>query len=388
MTKRTRALVNPAILTWAREERGYTLEEASRRIPVSKEKLISCESGNDHFTFQQFRRAAWIYRRPTALFFLEETPPSLETPPFRRLPSHRDLSLSPNLRLEIRSIYQKRKAAIDLAEFGPSHDWSMVGSTSLRNNPESVGLQIRKMLGITDRFPIGLRDYQAFNSWREAIESTGILVFLIRGVDVEEMRGLAVSKSPFPVIAVNRKDAPGPKCFTLLHEYCHILVGNSSLCELRYEFEEKGDESQSDEVFCNHVAGAALVPANLLLTTPVVISHGTPEIWSEYELQQLASRFRVSKEVILRRLLVLKRTTDGFYGVMKQQWSHPIPVKKQGTPMESVHERVLQTDGLPFTSMVLDAVRNDAITAMDASELLRINLKHLQAVEDLIAKES
>lgn len=377
------ALVNHELLIWARKERGYELEEAAKKIGVTTEKLAACESDLDHLTIAQFRNAAWVYRRPTAIFYLDETPTKLKTPVFRRVNRHEGRPLSSELRLEIRSINQKRKVALELGDARVKHDWSFVGSINLHQDPEQVGPEIRKMLGISDRFPIGLRDYQAFNSWRQKIESTDTLVFLIRGVDVEEMRGFSISDKPFPVIAANRKDVYGPRCFTLLHEFCHVLLGDSSLCEIHSEY----DDTQSHEVFCNHAAGAALVPSHLLLNTRTVVDHGLSESWTDKELQILSSRFRVSKEVILRRLLILNKTTDGFYGAMKQAWKQQIPKAKKSTPIEYMQDRVLRTDGLPFTSLVLDALHNDVISAADASEILRINLKHLPALEKRISEK-
>ncbi len=375
------------MLVWAREERGLSLQTAAKRVGIRPERLAASESGNEKLTFPQLRKAAWVYRRPTATFFLHEPPPPMSIPKFRRLPDNRGQPLSPELKLQVRRIKQMRRAAIRLQEYGPSFDWDYVGSVSVEDDPEQVGERIRTLLGIQDRFPIGMRDYQTFNSWRSSLERLGVLVFLISGVDVEEMRGFSMAQFPFPTIAVNRKDHPHPRSFTLLHEAVHILLGESSLCEIPHKFGDATAESQRVESFCNHAAAAALVPARLLLAHQVVKEHGSSESWQEKELEKLATRFRVSKEAILRRLLTVDKTSREFYGHKKQQWNERVYQERKGSPRERYHEKILRVDGLTYTSIVLDALHDNAITPAEVSELLNMNLKHLPALEKLMAEK-
>ncbi|MFW9889824.1 MAG: ImmA/IrrE family metallo-endopeptidase [Candidatus Thorarchaeota archaeon] len=387
MARSAPALANPVILRWAREERGFEVELAASRIGVKVEKLKDCENGKDRLSFAQLRQAASIYKRPTATFYLKEPPSGLKIPTFRRSPANSENPLSPELRLEIRKFHQKRKAAIELIDYGPSVDWSHVGTISLTDNPEVLGEDIRSLLGISDEFPKGYNMRQAFNHWRFAIEKTGTLVFQASRVDTDEMRGLSITERPFPFIAVNRKDDPRPRSFSLLHEFAHVLLGNSSMCDLHQELDVKLNQAMSHEVFCNHVAGAALVPANLLLQTSIVKNHGKAPEWSASELRLLSERFRVSREVILRRLLLLKRTTDGFYGAMRGRFAYS-PTKKRGKGGgEYAHQRVLHTDGLTFTSMVIDALDNRSLSYSDVTDLLGIKLKALEPLRELLAEK-
>jgi Zn-dependent peptidase ImmA (M78 family) len=380
----TPAIINHRMLKWAREARGFSLDVAAKKLAISQKELESYELGIEGLTFAKLRTVASLYKRPTATFYLDNPPLPIKIPGFRRLPDREEDPLSPELRLEIRKFHQKREAAIELQEYGPLFNWDYVGSTSLNDDPESVGLRIRSMLKIPDDFPKRLDKYGAFNRWREAIEDLGTLVFLIRNVQVDEMRGMSIAERPFPYIAVNRKDAPRPRSFTLLHEFCHILLRDSSVCAIHHEF---GEDPGKHEVFCNHVAGAALVPKNLLLDTEIVKSHGSSEIWSDSELRALSARFRVSREVILRRLLILKRTTDGFYRAVKDKLGYLPPRRKGGGGGEKAHVRILKTDGLVFTSLVLEALNRNAITYADASEMLGIKLKHLGQLEALVEEK-
>ncbi len=382
---RVNAHANPQVLVWAREERGFEVKEAAKKIRIKEDKLQRAESGEEPLTFPQLRRAAWVYRRPTAIFFLEETPPSLQIPEFRRLPSHEYDELSPELRLEVRKIHQRRKAANELEEYAPEFDWSFIGSISTKQDPEALGQEIRRILGIPEDFPVRLGRYQAFNYWRESIERLGTLVFLITGVEVEEMRGLTIAEKPFPIIAVNRKDPPEARSFSLLHEFCHILLAESSLCEIYDTQLGTGHAAWEIERFCNHVAGATLVPRDKLLQYPPVRQHAKDYAWSDDELTTFARRFRVSREVILRRLLILEKTTSDFYREKRQEWMSQRRLQKKSTRFgQPGHKRVLQVQGATFTNLVLTAFEKDAITAGDVSELLGMRLKHLPALRNLL----
>ena len=385
---RINAHINPDVLRWAREERGFALEEAAKKIRVSPEKLAASERGEDKLTFPQLRAAAIAYKRPTAAFYLNETPHRLQIPEFRRLPLHGDEPVSPELRLEIRKIHQKRKAAVELEEFGEDFHWDYVGSTELGDDPESLASKIRGMLRIPEDFPAGYRRYKAFNYWRSSIEDKGTLVFQMTGIPLEETRGLAIGKKPYPLIAVNRKDPPEARSFTLLHEFCHVLIADSTVCEIQYIPEDTLTKSWKIEKYCNHAAGAVLVPKYKLLGMDIVQEHGDTIEWTENELSDVTSHFRVSREVVLRRLLILGKTTGEFYRKKRNQW---LQKRRNRTSSEGFgqpgYKRVLQTHGTVLPNLAISAMDSGAITAVDVAEILGMRLKHLADLRAALDKE-
>jgi len=63
-----RTSCNPAMLVWAREEVGYTTEQASVAIGVSVDVLQAAESGARALTLNQLRKAAEQYDFPFGYF--------------------------------------------------------------------------------------------------------------------------------------------------------------------------------------------------------------------------------------------------------------------------------------------------------------------------------
>ncbi len=372
--------INPRILRWCREEAGFDLDLAAHKIGITAFDLTSCEAGTKFLTIAKLRSAARIYNRPPALFYFQDVPESLKMPVFRRLPENEDEPISPELRLEVRRIYEKRGYAMELSSYGADFEWNFIGSLNLHQDPEEVGMVLRNILGVSKEYPIKKIDsYKSFNFWRHTVESRGILVFQATSVPIHEMRGLSIAEKPYPVIAVNRKDPPEARAFSLLHEFCHIMLGKSTMCEVRFR-----NDSHNDEVFCNHVAGAALVPREKLLSM-IKEKIGEPkEEWNEKELHTLSSFFGVSREVILRRLLILNLTSSIYYGYKRSEWKKEREDRKPKGFGERGHERILRKEGSTYTKLILNAFENKAITKSELSKMLGMKLRHLPQLEQLV----
>src|ERR1022692_927857 len=115
MAIRIEAIINPALLVWARKTAGLTESETASKIKADIKRIQSWEVGETRPSVSQLRRLAEIYKRPLAVFFLAEPPKGFEAMhDFRRLPEEFLGRESPDLRLEIRKAHYRREAAIDL----------------------------------------------------------------------------------------------------------------------------------------------------------------------------------------------------------------------------------------------------------------------------------
>jgi transcriptional regulator with XRE-family HTH domain len=72
--------VNPAVLKWARETSGATIEEAAKRLRVPLSAFSRWESQEATLTLTQARTLASYFKRPLAAFLLPE-PPWEPSPP-------------------------------------------------------------------------------------------------------------------------------------------------------------------------------------------------------------------------------------------------------------------------------------------------------------------
>ena len=205
-------------------------------------------------------------------------------------------------------------------------------------------------------------------------------MFQTTRVDVKEMRGFSLVEPILPVILLNGGDAHAGRTFSLLHELCHLILRDGGLCL-------PGDDrligGAGDEVLCNRVAGASLVPAEGLLAEPIV-RRGTGHLgWADEDLAALAREYSVSREAILRRLLILDRTTDRFYREKRRQFAAEAAAREADNEGGFVppFRRALNRMGRLYAKGVLEGFYEGRVSASDLSRHLGLKLKHLSEFE-------
>src|SRR2546426_5322313 len=312
MGRSIEALVKPELLRWARESGGFSPQQAGERAKIPVERLLSWENGTEKPTLAQLRNLANVYRRPLAVFYLPEPPKTFDAlHDFRRLPQRNPRHRwSPELHLAIRRAHLRREVALDLYETLELEIPKYPMRISLSDNPETAGGLLRESLRVTYDHQIHWRDqWVAFRAWRDAFEVAGILIFQATDVSVEEMRAFSIGDPPLPAAVVNIDDHILGRIFSLHHELAHIALRETGLCDLN-ERRRTPPYEQQIEIFCNHVAGAILVPAVHLLQESIVATTSGPTSWTDEEILWLARRYSVGRETIVRRLLILGKTTE------------------------------------------------------------------------------
>jgi len=379
---RVEALPEPKLLVWARQRAGYSVDEAAGRLRVRPERLTEWEAGSARPTVKQLRRLGGIYNYPLAIFYLPE-PPRDPQPvrDHRRIWGEQPEGLSPTLRKEIDIADDRRQLALELLSLQGEAPPTLRLRTSLNETPDTVAARFRRTLGITlDQQFAWHGDYAGFNAWRDAIEEVGALVLQMTDVKVVEARGFSLAERPLPAVVANIKDTPRARSFTLIHELTHVALHESGVCTL--------DDAERVEVFCNRVAGSVLVPADALRAERIVETHGAELEWEDREIETLARRFSVSREVVLRRLLILGRTDQAFYQRKRDEYVEQYREIEERRKNEEQTPRPIPRDliavarsGQFLSVLVLGSYAQGRITASDVADYFGIRIKHLAAVE-------
>jgi Zn-dependent peptidase ImmA (M78 family) len=359
------------------------LATAAAKAQVKADRLAEWEVGVGHPSLAQAHRLANVYKRPFAALFLPGPPRDFMVPhDFRRIHDAQVGGPSPKLIESIRVAEYRRSTALELAAADDGVS-DLVGIGDLDDDPEAVAGHIREMLGITLATQRGWgTEYDALNAWKAAIEAHQVLVFHFSRVPVEEVRAFSLAEDRFPVVAVNGGDKPRPRIFSLLHELGHITLRLGGISDLH----ERGPDSLETrvEVFCNRFAGAVLVPGPALEREPSVRAATTSSEWSDEALSELARHYWVSREVILRRLLIVGKTSAAFY---RQKRDELLAWQGDGDDeggFLSPSRGAIRAVGQPFARLVLGAYYGDAITLSDVSELLGVRVKHIRTIEALL----
>lgn len=395
MAPRVRARVKKELLIWARNSAGLTPAEAAQKVGVDEERLAGWEAGVDLPTIPQLRKVAAAYRRPLAVFYLQEVPRDFQViRDLRRLPGVGFRRLPPTLLLATRRAEQRRQLALELAEDLGEELPEFRLRASLDENPEVVGERIRIALEITNDEQSRWRDGEGragFNAWRTRIEAVGALVFQATEFAANEASGFAIAEDRLPIVVVNRKDTPTRRTFSLVHELAHLMLRISGVSDLDVD-EARPPEDQRIEIFSNRVAAAALMPERWLLSNARVVEHGPRSVaWTDVEISDLARSFGVSREALVRRLLTFGRTTEAFYREKRRQYLAEYQELRQqrrdqapedGIPRNMPREAVSNL-GRPLVRMILDTYYRDRLTLSDVAGYLGIKTRHIAKLEQL-----
>ncbi|MHB1673569.1 MAG: ImmA/IrrE family metallo-endopeptidase [Acidobacteriaceae bacterium] len=385
----TKALIKAELLVWARDRARVTVNDAAKAANVAPETLKAWEAGNGTPTVSQLRNLAGKYHFPLAVFYLPK-PPADFAPlrDFRRLPDATDRTISAELARQIRSAHERRELALELHEdlSEPVRPFRL--KASLADVPESVGEEVRRFLGVNDADQRrAAREDRAFDFWRRKLEEKDVLVFIAsgaQGVALKEMRGFAIARNQIPVIVINGRDySQGGKCYTLLHELAHVLLGESALTN----WDGGTPEERKIERFCEAVAAATLMPRDLMLSIPEVKPAGERK-WNDDELRSLANAIGVSREAFLLRLVTLRRASWDFYMMRRMKFKDEYEAAaalKAAAPKKLVAIKrsilLMSWNGRGFTRLVLRSYYDQRITLNDVSSYLGAKVKHIPALE-------
>jgi Zn-dependent peptidase ImmA (M78 family) len=295
-----RVPINPKILTWARERAGMDELMLAGRFT----KLADWEAGTAQPTLKQLEDFARAVHVPFGFLLLPAPPVEpLPIPDFRTVASRAIAEPSPNLR-DMIYICQERQAWYrDYARVNGTAPVDFIGTATLDEAPEAVAARMRA------RLSFDLEARRASRTWLDAlrlflaqVDEAGVLAMTSsivlsnthRSLNVDEFRGFALADKLAPLVFVNGADSKSAQMFTLAHELAHLWLGESALSDLG---PEPVDGARNEEVWCNKVAAAFLLPldrfsAELRPNEPV-----------NDALARLARVFKVSTLVVLRRML-------------------------------------------------------------------------------------
>ncbi len=385
MAVKVRALVEPGLLKWARRCLNMSLEEAASRIPVQPRRLESWECGTSQPSIPQLRKLAAIYKMPIATFYMEQPPRGYTVMrDFRLVAETGEVPFSRELILEVQNAHYHREKALELHELLNHAVPTPTLQIDMSQQIEPTASLIRSMLSVSRHSQVNLSsNHDALRFWKNALERRGILVLQSLNVSVDEMRGFSIGLTPLPCIVANVHDWVLARVFTILHELVHILLHIDGLCDLFDDSEN--EEKKLIERFCNYVAGAVLVPAEYLLLEERTHHYGIGEDWLDEDISALADKYKVSREVLVRRLLICGRVSQGFYRRKRDQYIRA-PRQQAGGGWPSPAMNAIRGLGEPYIRLAFGAYNSGSITLSDMSDILGVRTKHFDRIEREVFK--
>ena len=382
------ALVTPALVRWARTTAGFDVATAAKRLKVTAATVDAWEAGTKPPSLAQLRKMVTLYKRPLAIFYLPE-PPQGFTPlrDFRTVSGQRRPLESPRLAIETRRAHQRREAALEIAALLGEEPPPFTVTAALTRDATAVAHALRAHLGVSLAEQYEWRDqYVALNGWKRAVERAGALVFQTESLPVSEARGFSLALFPLPVVALNSKESPRGRIFTLLHELAHIALRSSSVCDLHDASSTFGEVDRT-EVFCNRVAGAVLMPRESLGESLAALDLTREHEWADDALRQLADRYGISTDAALRGLVLAgvypAERYAARHAAFVQAWERERP--KSGRVPH--FRRALGWAGRRFARLALSAYDDQRISSADLTEYLRVKMPQVEQIRSALRQE-
>ena len=386
------ALVEPSVLQWARESIDLSAVAAARKIGVPDDRVEAWEAGEAQPTIAQLRKAAEVYKRSLAVFFLPAPPAGFDTlRDFRRHDGARPGTWSQGLHEDYRRAHVQREAALelyDLEDVEPPATWRIDPLPAMDEDLANAARQ--RLLSITPLpLPAGSGTvYDHLNTWVAALETAGVMVLASAGgrVPLAEMRAFSLYFDSLPVIVVNGADAPRGRLYSLLHEYAHLLLHSAGLCDTTTDVAATTPDRRL-EARCNAIAAMILMPAAAVLARPEVVARWyRQESWDYDSLAAAAAPFGVSAEAFLRRLLELGRVDAAFYRAWREGFQRRYEEDEGRQRSGGDWYRNTARDlGKGYIRLVADAHRRRIIDTYTAASYLNVKAGQISRLAEAAA---
>lgn len=362
--------INIERVKWCCADHGMTPDELAREIDVAPSTIAKALSGEGGLTFNQLKKLAGTFGRGT-LFFLEPggiNATKVHSSQFRTL-SNQKPELSTRIKLLIERVERQRAIFLSLKEgLDPEQIISFTP-------PPLDGLSIPEAAKRV-RVWLGLGDRNSFDTYRQAIEAQGLLVFRSNGyhgkwqiAKESPILGFSLYNPECPIIVVKKLVSEPRQSFTLMHELGHLLLHRASSIDDEEDFYSQSGKEQEANAFAGHL----LVPDSFLRSIrddlrPVKVDEF--DDWLEPQRQA----WGVSGEMILRRLMDAGRISQSAYLAYRQWNSSRVFAEKEGGSREYRCREPKHIFGDGYVRTVLDALGSRRITLAKASSYLD-NLK-------------
>lgn len=312
--------VNPQILQWARERSGLSLNLLAEKMKRDPSELKKWEDGELAPSYTVLEELAYShFKIPLALFFFPTPPPDLDDAKgdFRRLPNYELERMSLDTIQKIRSAQAYQDS---LEEFFMGEQPEKMIQHELdpeKHSLENLAEKARIYIGITLGQQFNFRsNAEAFKSWRHALEEAGVFTFKDSFKD-RYISGFCLIHENYPIIMVNNSNSHSRQIFTLMHELGHIIYGVNGVTDIDESYMDfLSSNEKRIEILCNRFAAEVLVPTKKFQNEiPYFEQKGVVAI------NDLSTKYSVSREIILRRLLDFSVIDNNYYLSLSREWN-------------------------------------------------------------------
>ena len=368
--------MNPAIIKWARERSGYSLAEAAAVVKKDVAILTDWESGGSAPTYVQLEKLADKYKRPVAIFFFPEPPEEPDIAGNLAMRSSDTPPLSPQMHILLRQAYARQISLMELSDrMNPAADLIFRSlRTTLDVSAIAFARKTRAYLDVSVETQRGWHNTkEALERWQDIIEEKGIFVFKDAFRD-DTVDGFCLAHEEFPVIYLNNSRPAVRQIFSLFHELAHLLLGENGIT--------RGNRihgGEKVENFCNQFAAEFLVP-DLDLDT-----HLTFPVYDDNAIETLANQYKVSRPVILLKLVARDILTQDDYVQSTEEWAAGYESQQGKKGGGNYYNTLAAYLGHRFMELAFSKYHQGQCSIEQLAEHLNVKVKNLPRLEDCLS---
>lgn len=359
------------------------IEDAAEKAGITATELELWEREEREIPLSIIRVLQQVYGKPLASFLLPSPPRALKKPTDHRTFRGGVPHKSKALLLAIHRAQRMQVLYQETLTDKKSLTTSRVPRVSRGEAPEEAARRAREDFGLTLKTQFGWADQRvALGALVRLIEAKNVLVFQLT-FDPKDARGFTLPQKNPSVIVLSSSDSVRARIFTLLHEYCHLLLAEEGISDW--------NTSNPIERFCNRFASAFLVPSQELRKHPAVQEYrgGTqPDLSAAVKL--LVKDFKVSSEVILTCLFNARVISKVLYDEEVRRIAAQVDAytkrRKRGGPPPAT--KCVSQRGVPYVSAVISANKDGRIVLSEVSDYLGVRQKHIRRIESLIRRNT
>ncbi len=106
----------------------------------------------------------------------------------------------------------------------------------------------------------------------------------------------------------------------------------------------------------------------------------------EERIKRLSKRYKVSREVVVRRLLTHEMVTQNFYMAKRDQYDRELRDDRlNARGFAPPHIKAVTSAGWAYSSLVLRGYEQRHLTGGDVSDYLGVRLKHLPRIKAVLS---
>ena len=344
--------------------RNKSASEVAAEVKLSV-NLDAVVTANTELTFDDLVSLAKHFKRPWSYLLIDEAEVFDTAGQDNRSFGNRLLPPSPELLDEIEAVAEMLVAA---GEMFPGTGYELPSTKiTTDTSAEVAGEAIRDFLEVTSAQQLHARDdFAALRLWVEALHARGLFVSQRRLRDTT-IRAFSRVNGDQAVLVVDTGDSAHARIFSLLHEYCHVVLRSTGVCDLQ--------DQSAVERHCNAVAAAVLMPRSIIAEVRGGRAFEADWIAADTLLQDMSQKLHVSQAALLIRLREIGTINEATYEAMETRRASRRATESK-TPGGTFYPSQINRVGRRFAHHVFQVLDDGIIDRQDASTLLEIG-EHL-----------